>query len=181
MRMRSIRSLSALGILTIASAFVGAAQQGPPKPAPEMAQIAYFEGNWTCSGKMMESPMGPAGATTSTAQIRKDMNGHFQTGVIKGQMPNTPPFEGQFHVTYDGGSKRFVMMWVDNMGGWSQSSSAGWKGETLTWEGEGHMGAMTMKQREAFTKSGPASMKHTSEGEMNGKWMTLGEESCTKK
>ena len=146
-----------------------------------MAQIAFFEGTWSCSGKMFESPMGPAGATTSTAQIKKDLNGHFQMGLIKGSAPNLPPFEGRFQATYDAGTKQFVMMWADNMGGWSQTSSPGWKGDTMTYEGESHMAGQTMKTREAFTKSGAASMKHISEGEMNGKWMTLGEETCTKK
>jgi hypothetical protein len=182
MRMRWIANLSALGILTMTFAAVGSAQQqGPPKPAAEMAQIAYFEGTWTCSGKMMESPMGPAGTMTSTAQIRKDLNGHFQTGVIKGTSANMPPFEGIFHATYDTSTKQYVMMWVDNMGGRSESSSAGWKGDTMIYAGETHMGGQTMKTRDVFTKSGAASMKHVSEAEMNGKWTTMGEENCTKK
>ena len=182
MRMRWISNLSALAILTMTFAAVAAAQQqGPPKPAAEMAQIAYFEGTWTCSGKMMESPMGPAANTTTNVQIRKDLNGHFQTGLIKGSAPNLPPFEGRFQATYDTGAKQFVMMWADNMGGWSQTSSAGWNGDTTTYAGESHMGGQTMKTREVFTKSGAASMKHISEAEMNAKWTTIGDESCTKK
>ena len=181
MRIFPIRSLAAVGILTASLAAVGSAQQGPPKPAPEMAQIAYFEGTWTCTGKMFESPMGPAGAMTSTAVIRKDLNGHFQTGTIKGTMAKQPPFEGRFSETYDPGLKQFVMLWVDNMGGRSQSVSSGWKGDVLAYEGEAHMGGQAMKSRDTFTKSGPTSMKHTWEAEMNGKWMPLGEETCTKK
>ena len=182
MRMRWISNLSASGILTMTLVAAGSAQQqGPPKPAAEMAQIAFFEGTWTCSGKMMESPIGPAANTTSNVQIQKDLNGHFQTGVIKGTAVNLPPFEGRYQATYDAGMKQFVMMWADNMGGWSQTTSAGWKGDTITYEGESHMAGQTMKTREVFTKSGAAAMKHISEGEMNGKWMPLGEESCTKK
>jgi hypothetical protein len=37
------------------------------KPAPEIAQIAYFEGMWTCEGKTFETPMGPAGAMKGRA------------------------------------------------------------------------------------------------------------------
>jgi Protein of unknown function (DUF1579) len=182
MRTRWISTLSALGIVTMTFATVTSAQQqAPPTPAAEMAQIAYFEGTWTCSGKMMESPMGPAANTTTNVQIRKDLNGHFQTGVIKGSAPNLPPFEGRYQATYDAGQKQFVMMWADNMGGWSQTSSPGWQGDTITYTGESHMGGQTMKTREVFTKSGAASMKHLSEGEMNGKWMTLGDETCNKK
>lgn len=178
--MREITRLAAVALVTAAFAAVGSAQQGPPKPAPEMAQIAYFEGSWTCDGKMFETPMGPAGSMTSTADIRKELNGHFQSGTIKGSAANMPPFEGRFHVTYDAGMKQYVMLWVDNMGGWSQSTSTGWKGDVMVYEGEGHMGGQTMKSRDTFTKSGAASMKHSWEMQMDGKWMPAGEETCTK-
>ena len=182
MRTNPITRLAAVGLLTASFAAPGAAQaQGPPKPASEMAQVAYFEGTWTCSGKMFESPMSPAGTMTGSVEVRKDLNGHFQSGTIKGSSPNMPPFEGRFHLTYDSGMKRFVMLWVDNMGGWSQSSSSGWKGDVLVYEGDAHMGGHTMKSRDTFTRSGPASMKHTWEAQMDGKWMPLGEETCTKK
>ena len=181
MRLRSINTLTAVAFFTAAFAAAGAAQQGPPKPPAEMSQIAYFEGTWTCQGKTFDSPMGPAGAIKGTADIRKDLNGHFQSGTIKGSMPNMPPFEGRFHVTYDVGMKQFVMIWVDNMGGRAQSTSTGFKGDTMVYEGEGHMGGQTMKSRDTFTKSGPSSMRHTWEMQMDGKWMPLGDETCQKK
>ena len=174
--------LLAAGLLVAALVVGLAAQpQGPPKPAAEMSQLSFMEGNWTCEGKMAETPMGPAGAMKSSAMIRKDLNGHFQSGVVKGTMANMPPFEGRFHVTYDTGKKQFVMIWVDNMGGYAQSTSSGWKGDTLVYEGEGHMGGHTMKSRDTFTKKGPSAMQHTWDVEMNGKWMQAGDETCTKK
>lgn len=173
-------NLTAVAVM-VAFAAGGSAQQGPPKPAPEMEQVAFFEGSWTCQGKTFETPMGPAGEMTSTADIRKDLNGHFQSGAIKGTLANQPPFEGRFHVTYDTGMKQFVMLWVDNMGGWAQSTSSGWKGDTITYEGEGHMGGHTMKSRDTFTRGGANSMKHAWAMQMDGKWMPAGEETCTKK
>jgi hypothetical protein len=146
-----------------------------------MAQLAYFEGMWTCDGKSFETPMGPAGPMKSTADIRKELDGHFQGGAIKGSMANMPPFEGRFHVTYDTGMKQFVMLWVDNMGVRAESTSSGWKGDILSYEGEGHVGGQTMKGRDTFTKSGPTSMKHAWEVQIDGKWMPAGEETCTKK
>lgn len=177
----SINCLAAAGVLAAAFAAVGSAQQGPPKPAPEMAQIAYFEGSWACSGKMFASPMGPAGDMKGSVEVRKDLDGHFQTGVVKGTSPTMPPFEGRFQATYDAGMKQFVMLWVDNMGGWSQTAASGWKGDSLVYEGDSHMAGQTMKSRDTFTKTGATAMKHLWEAEMNGKWMTLGEETCNKK
>ena len=182
MRISSISRLTLAGVLTVVFAAAGAAQQqGPPKPAPEMEQLAFFEGMWTCEGKMNDSPMGPGGTMKSTVDVRKDLNGFFQTGTIKGTMANMPPFEGRFTTTYDPASKGFVMMWADNMGGWAMSTSPGFKGDALVYEGDMHMGAHTMKGRDTFAKSGPNTMKHTMEAQMEGKWVALGEETCTKK
>ena len=180
MRTCWIPGLAAAVLIAVPLAVSGAAQD-MPKPAPEMSQLAYFEGSWTCDGKMMQTPMSPAGAMKSTAEIRKDLNGFFQTGTIKGTMANMPPFEGRFHSTYDPGAKKFVMMWVDNMGGWAQSTSSGWSGDSMVYEGDSHMGPQTVKGRDTFTKSGPTSMKHSWEMQMDGKWMPAGEETCTKK
>jgi hypothetical protein len=159
----------------------GLLAQQEPKPAPEMSQLAYFEGTWSCSGKSNESPFGPAGPITGAVEIRRDLGGFWQSGVVKATMPKQPPFEGRFHVTYNPGDKQFVMLWVDSVGGWSKSSTSGWKGDTLSYEGDAYMGPQTFKSRDTFTRSGAGSLKHTWEAQINGKWTPLGEETCTKK
>ena len=180
--MRYIISVSAAAIVTASLAAAEVRQQqGPPKPAPEMAQMAFMEGTWTCQGKMFQTPFSPAGTMTSSAEIRKDLGGFFQTGVIKGTSKEMPPFEGRFHLTYDSGTKQFVMLWVDNMGGWSQTTSSGWKGDTIVYSGEGHMGGQKVNGRDTFTKSGPTSMRHSWEMEIGGKWTPAGDETCQKK
>lgn len=60
-------------------------------------------------------------------------------------------------------------------------AASGWKGDTIVYEGESHMGPMSMKTRDTFTRSGAGAMKHVWDAEMNGKWTTLGEENCKKK
>lgn len=179
-----MRSMSALA-LAFALVFVAAtaAAQPPqmPTPAAEMSQLAFFEGTWSCEGKMNETPFGPASTMTSTAEIHKDLGGFWQSGVIKGSAPKMPPFEGRFHVTYDPGAKNFVMMWLDSMGMHARSTSSGWKGDTMVYEGDSHGMGQTIKTRDTFTKAGPAAMKHTWEMQMGGKWISGGEESCKKK
>ena len=175
MRMRTLSAVAAAMLLPAAIL-----AQEAPKPAPEMSQLAYFEGSWTCQGKMNESPMGPAGEMQSTAEIKRDLGGFWQSGMIKGTMKNMPPMEGRFHVTYDPAAKQFVMMWVDNMGGWAQNTSSGWKGDTMVYTGESHMGPQKMRTRDTFTRAA-GTMKHAWEAELNGKWTPLGEETCKKK
>jgi hypothetical protein len=169
----------AVGALVLSAA--QAVSQEMPKPAPEMAKIDFFQGSWTCNGKVNASPMGPAGTLTSTADIRQDLGGFWQSGSIKGTMPNMPPFEGMFHTTYDPAAKQYVMFWVDNMGGWARSTSPGWQGDKMVYLGDSNMpGQKPMKNRDTFMRSG-AAMKHIWELQMDGTWMTLGEETCTKK
>ena len=168
-------------VAVVLSLYAGVAwAQDAPKPAPELSQIAFFEGSWSCTGKMNESPFGPAGSMTSTADVKKDLGGFFQSGVIKGSMPKMPPFEGRFYVTYNPAAKQFVMMWADSMGGWAMNTSSGWKGDVMVYEGESHMGAQSVKSRDTFTR-GAGTMKHAWEAEMGGKWVAIGEETCKKK
>ena len=61
--------LASVGVLAAAFAVSGSAQE-MPKPAPEMAQIASFDGSWTCEGKMFQTPMSPAGTMKSTVEMR---------------------------------------------------------------------------------------------------------------
>lgn len=165
----------------VAAATVTSAQPQMPKPAPEMSQLSYFEGTWSCSGKMNETPVNPAGTMTTTVEIGKDLGGHWQSGVVKGSMPNMPPFEGKFYVTWDPAAKQYAMLWMDSAGAWARSMSPGWKGDTLVYEGQSHMGGQAMKTRDTFMRSGPDAMKHMWEMHMGGKWITGGEETCKKK
>ncbi len=43
------------------------------------------------------------------------------------------------------------------------------------------MADVGQKSRDTFTKSGAVAMKHVWEAQVNGKWMPLGEETCTKR
>jgi hypothetical protein len=177
--MRAVNSLIVAAAVLVLAVPPARAQE-VPKPSPEMGKLDVFKGNWTCQGKVNESPMGPAGTLNSTARIQSDLGGFWQSGSVKGTMAKMPPFEGIFHVTFDPGAKQFVMLWVDNMGGWSRSTSSGWQGDKLVYEGDAYMpGQKPMKSRDTFTRSA-GTMRHAWEMQVNGKWMELGDETCKK-
>lgn len=172
------------GVLTatlLAAGVPCALAQAPemPKPAPEMAAIAFFNGSWTCQGTMKPSPFGPGGAISSTSKIHDDLGGFWQSGKVESSMGDMK-FQGRFHTTYDSAAKEYLMLWVDSMGAWSQSTSKGWSGDTIVYEGEGDMGGQKMEGRDTFTKSGPDGMKHSWEMKIEGKWTPMGEETCKK-
>lgn len=148
-----------------------------PKPAPEMAALDYFVGDWACEGTMEPGPFGPGGKSTSTAKIRDDLGGFWQAGTIKANMPNMPTFEGRFYTTYDTEAKEYAMLWVDSMGASSRSTSKGWQGDSIVYEGEMQMGAEKMLGRDTFTKAGDV-MKHAMDAQVEGKWVSMGVETC---
>jgi hypothetical protein len=178
----TVRMMAGLAAAVLVATSALAQDKKPPempKPAPEMAKLDPFEGSWKCEGTMKESPFGPGGKMTSTANIQDDLNGFWQSGKIKGTMPNMPPFEGMFHTTFDTAAKQYVMMWVDNMGAWSTSTSKGWDGDKLVYEGEQKMGGQKVMTRDTFVKSA-GTLKHSWEMQIDGKWTPLGDETCKK-
>lgn len=151
-----------------------------PKPAPEMAQLKFFDGNWTCTGTMSASPFGPGGKMTSSVRTHSDLGGFWESGVVKGTSPGMPPFEGMFHMTWDPAAKHHVMFWVDNMGGWAQSAAPGWEGDKIVFAGDSYMGGKKSATRDTFVKAAGGAMKHSWEMQADGKWTPLGEETCRK-
>lgn len=170
-------AMTAAAVLTAA---LSVQAQEMPKPAPEMAQLAFFEGSWTCDGKMHETPMSPAGAMTGTVVAKRDLGGFFLNVAVTGNSPGMPPFQGTVYETWDPINKQFVMFWFDNMGGWARSTSAGVKDGVMIYEGESQMGAMKMKSRDTFTKLADNSFKHAWASEIGGKWTDMGEQTCKK-
>ena len=109
----------------------GAPDPAPvPKPAPELAQLEYFLGTWHCEGTVPASPMGPAHKSRSTVVTRLDLDGFWYSGTVREEKAanNPHPMSGMFHETYDAAKKQFVMLWLDNFGGWSTETSTGWDG-----------------------------------------------------
>jgi hypothetical protein len=158
-----------------------AAAEGPPSPAAEMANLQIFDGSWTCRGQVPASPMGPGGAIEGTVVSASDLGGFWQSGTVKSTgagMPGT--MEGMFHMTYDPAVKQYVLLWVDNMGGWSQATSPGWQDDALVFTGTSSMGGHKVNVRDTFRKAADGSLQHDWEAEMDGKWTSMGSETCTK-
>lgn len=169
-------ALAASALLFVPCTF---AQAPPaPKPAPEMAQLKMFDGNWSCTGDIPAGPMGPAQKTKSTVKSRTEMGGFWQIGTVSMSSPAMPSFQGQFHTTYDSGKKQYVMLWVDNMGGYSQEAAPGWDGDKLVYTGEGSMGGQKMQTRDTFVKAADGSFKRSGEMQVNGQWVSMGDETC---
>ena len=152
-----------------------------PMPAPEMANLKYMEGNWSCSGQGAMEPGGATMKMDSSVSAKPGLGGFWQMGTVKGAaMAGMPAMEGMFHTTWDSATKQYVMLWVDNMGGWSQSRSTGWTGDTLVFTGEGQMGEHKVGMRDTFMRKGADTMTHVGEMQANGQWVKMMDETCRK-
>lgn len=170
-----------VGTTALVLAPSGASAQTMPQPAPEMKDLTFFQGTWSCKGKVEKTPMGPEGSLTGTVQIKSDLGGFWQTGTVKMTMTGMGTMEGRFQTTYDPTAKRFMMLWTDSMGGWAQTTSTGWQGDRMAYEGQAQMpGQPASKNRDTFTRSADGTMVHKWEAEINGNWMAIGEANCRK-
>jgi len=152
-----------------------------PKPAAELAQLKYFLGTWHCEGEVPASPMGPAHKSRATVVTRLDLDGFWYSGTVREEKTagNPHAMTGMFHETYDPAKKQFVMLWVDNSGGWSTETSSGWEGDKMAFSGEATMGGEKSPVRDTFTKKSATEMVHSYEMTMGGQKIA-GDETCKK-
>jgi len=180
MTTRSITAILAAATFAAAVPSI-AAPDAPPKPAAEMANLKAFDGSWNCEGKSEASPFGPAGTNKGTVRSHSDLGGYWQSGMVKSSMAGMPgAMEGMFHMTYDPGTKQYVMLWVDNMGAYPHETASGWEGNKIVFTGDMAMGGKKMTVRDTFTKGADGSLTHAWEGQIEGKWTPLGSETCKK-
>ena len=168
--------------LTLAATI--AAAQEMPKPSPKLKELNYFAGTWSCKGEFLGGPnMPPAHPTTSTVKAMWVLGGYWlEINYVEDKTAKNPmPFDGRIFWGWDEGSKKFAAGNIDNTGGYGTETSDGWNGTTLTLEGPSHMGPMTARARDVFTKKSDKELMHSGEIEDNGKWKKMDEETCTRK
>jgi hypothetical protein len=160
-----------------------AAAAAAPAPPPELSQLAFFEGSFSCSGKAFANPMGPEHATTATLHGAKAIGGrwvHISYDENK-TTANPTPYHAGLYIGYDAAKKTFVSSCFDNMGGYCNQTSQGWNGDTLIIEGTSNMDGKQSGARDTLVKRGANQLIHT--GEFQGddkKWVKLDEETCNK-
>lgn len=184
MRSTSARAL-ALSVALAAAPLLAeeAKKMEAPKPAPELSQVEYFVGTWSCSGTGFASPFGPEHKTSATVKGAKAVGGMWVQVTYEERKTavNPSPVTASMFMGYDAAKKTFVLGCVDSFGGYCTQTSKGWEGDAMVFEGKSNMGGQQMGVRDSFHKKGAAEVMHTGEmqGE-NGQWMKLDEETCKK-
>jgi hypothetical protein len=176
--MKSTLVICAAVFLLVATS--AAAQEGPPKPAPELANLKFFAGSWTCSGDSPAGPFGPAHKTQSTLTLKSDLDGFWYAGTMTEMKTasNPHPVKGMLHLGYDTGEKQFVQVWVDNTGSRSVQMSPGWEGDSISFTGEQVVMGEKATAKDTITKKGAREFTHKFELTMKGETHTIVDETC---
>ncbi|HET7063371.1 MAG TPA: DUF1579 family protein [Rudaea sp.] len=173
-------TIATLALSSLASAD---APPAPPSPPAELAQLDFFVGTWNCSGKAFATPMGPEHATTATVHAAKEVGGRWvRTNYDENKTAANPmPYHVVAHFGYDSAKKQFVNSCVDVFGGYCTTTSSGWNGDTMIFEGPVNGMPEPGSGRDTFTRKGANQLTHM--GEMQGpdkKWIKTDEETCRK-
>jgi hypothetical protein len=149
---------------------------------PMLRQLDYFAGQWKCSGVAFANPMAPEHATAATVKANWMMGGQWLafTYAEKKTGVNPMPYSVSGFFGIDGHDKTLIIGAVDSMGGYNTGASKGWDGMTVTFDGPWHMTDGTVAGRDVFVKKSEKQMMHTALAEMDGKWVKLAEETCTR-
>jgi hypothetical protein len=153
-----------------------------PAPGPELGQLSFFPGDWTCKGRVETTFMGPAHATQSTVHIRKDYGGFWYVGryAEKKTAANPHPMSFLFVMGYDTAGKTLTMDGFDVFGGRSHQKAPGWEEATLVFTGDSAGPGGASPARDTFTKKSASTLGHLGEIQVEGKWVRIDEETCVR-
>jgi len=92
-----------------------AAWQKYATPGENHARLKAFAGSWTAAVKMWMAPDAPPQESAGTEEAKLIMGDRYLQADFKGTF-NGQPFSGVGFTGYDNGRKKFVGVWIDNMG-----------------------------------------------------------------
>lgn len=177
---QSLSVVCAVLVLGAVAALPALAQA--PAPAPELKQLSFFAGTWSCKGKAEASPMGPEHPTQATVRVSNDIGGFWYEGHYAEKKTAANPHPMVFHFVqgYDGTAKALSMDCFDAFGGHCHQTSAGWQDGKLVYSGEATGSGPATPVRDTFTKKGEAGLEHSGEIQVEGKWVFTDHETCTR-
>jgi hypothetical protein len=176
--MKRIFGPVAICVLLLGVSLQAQAQQGPPKPGPEVERLAYFVGNWNEVGK--STAHGMEGPVSSTQEWKWVSGGFF----LEGHSVNKTP-GGDFSITailgYDPETKMYVYNAFDS---WGESITAKgtFSGGAWTWMTESMMQGKPIETRLTETEISKTqySLKYESSTDGGNTWSSDLESTFTK-
>lgn len=136
--MRKVTLLVPICVMSLVVSIQAQAPQGPPKPGPEVKQLAYNLGTWNVEGDSKPFGPMPGGKVTSSEKCSWYSGGFFVTCHSEGTGPMGAVKSVSF-MGYDADQKVYTYHEFDNMGG-AIDAKGTVSGETWTWTADSKMG-----------------------------------------
>lgn len=164
-------------VLVVFSVLGGVAFAAQSSSTPQLkdsvSSLAYFAGDWECSGKFDSS-----GRTIEAHQrFASELDGAW----VSFRHDDKPPF-GYHSLAewgWDANQKQFVMTVQDSAGGLRLFRSAGWNSKTLQWNG-GTVGTSEPDQRFSFNRLDDRHFVVSYFTLKNGGWSRMDSSTCSK-
>lgn len=165
---------------------VSLAQQGapaaPPKAPAEINQLPFVSGRFECQGKNFASPFSPEHATRLLVTGNLELDGFWY--VVQGTERKSAvnPTPGKFRAAfgYDTTGKKFVTLFIDNLGGRAVETADTVSGGKAVFTGTYTLNGTDYNLRDTYTRTGDG-FGHLGEVQVSGAWKKADEEACTKK
>ncbi|SRR5579883_589833 len=149
-----------------------------PKPDPQLEQLQYFQGKWSCAVKPVNTPANRS-AEPFTWEVKRELNNFWFLG-----QASTKQAVAITHDTlgYNTLSKRFGRTILTGDGQFINLLSDGWSGEIWVWEGSVVRGTQRNGLRETIAKKGDRVFEATYEQADLAKkdWQPVLKETCRK-
>jgi hypothetical protein len=166
-------AIAALGLL-LASSLPFPLLAAAPQLKPALVPLAYFTGDWECSGKFDSS-----GKTIEAHQsFASELDGSWMTF----RHDDKPPF-GYHSLAewgWDSDNKKFVMIAQDSTGGARMFHSEGWNGSQLQWDGDAIGSSSNPTQRFSFERIDDRHFKVSYFALKNDAWSRVDASTCSK-
>ncbi len=145
-----------------------------PALKPTLSSLAYFAGDWECSGRFDSSGK----AIEAHQHFASDLDGTW----IVFRHDDKPPFN--YHSLaewgWDASHKEFVMTVQDSGGGVRLFHSQGWSSAQLQWDGDAVGSASTPSQRFSFERLDERHFKVSYFTLKSGEWSRMDSSTCSK-
>jgi hypothetical protein len=155
-----------------------------PKPSEEITkETKFWQGKWSCTGKMMASPMGPEHPVMTTLDFKSVLGGFWiqMNFEEKKTKENPMAMTGVMMAGWDPVKKMLARVDYLSSGGWAMFTSKGWEGDKEVWAGDGMMMGKMMKVQHTFTKKSDTQVTMVMEAAgPDGKMMPMFEDDCKK-
>jgi len=142
-----------------------------------IAQLAFFKGDWHCTGKLWYCASASGCATTGTTHIEEAIGGDWLhvTGDETMAGPAPEKFNFALYFGYDPRRKSYVAVGAASGGIYGTQYSKGWDGDTFVLSADKYLA------RDTFIRNGPGEFTHVAHAPGKGKtWKKVQEEVCRK-